>query len=40
MHSDWQLYVYRPQRHQQTALVKRVFDILAGTLAAYFMEQE
>ncbi|MCP1660836.1 LysR family transcriptional regulator [Neisseria perflava] len=26
---DWQLYVYRPGRHRDTARVKRVFDLLA-----------
>ena len=36
IHSDWQLYVYRPKRHQQTARVKRVFDILVARLEAYF----
>ncbi len=40
MHSDWQLYVYRPKRHQQTARVKRVFDILVAQLDAYFEEWE
>ena len=40
IHSDWQLYVYRPKRHQQTARVKRVFDILVARLEAYFEEWE
>lgn len=33
---DWQLYVYRPRRHQHTARVKRVFDALVGALQAAF----
>lgn len=33
---DWQLYVYRPGRHQQTARVRIVFDALVDTLEAWF----
>lgn len=33
---DWQLYVYRPKRHQQTTRVKRVFDAMVDTLQARF----
>ena len=40
IHSDWQRYVYRPKRHQQTARVKRVFDILVARLEACFEEWE
>lgn len=30
----WRLHVYRPRRHQQTARVKRVFDLLVEILEA------
>lgn len=33
---DWQLYVYRPKRHIQTARVKLVFDILCEELERWF----
>lgn len=36
---DWQLFVYRPQRHQHTARVKRVFDALVAALEAAFAHQ-
>ncbi|ASK26571.1 hypothetical protein BG910_01355 [Neisseria chenwenguii] len=32
---NWQLYVYRPNRHRNTARVKRVFDALVGVLEAW-----
>ncbi|PSJ79402.1 LysR family transcriptional regulator [Neisseria iguanae] len=35
---DWQLYVYRPRRHRNTARVKRVFDLLFEALVRQFEE--
>lgn len=33
---SWRLHVYRPKRHQQTARVKRVFDLLVEVLGSFF----
>lgn len=36
----WRLHVYRPRRHQQTARVKRVFDLMVEVLEAHFASED